>query len=128
MNRQFLLNIIFLLLGSRASAQVYLEMHFPIGVDPCQGLPVEVRVTNESNKPVTGATLQLLTGVHISYRQGSLSAGNIHLLSDSDPRGPVFGLDFLDLCESISFSFWLNHGCAIQSHEDSLEMVMNVAK
>ena len=128
MNRPFLINIIFLLLGSWASAQVYIEMHFPVGVDPCQGLPVEVRVTNESNKPVTGATLQLLTGTHMSYRQGSLSAGNIHLLSDSDPRGPVFGLDFLDLCESVSFSFWLNHGCAVQSHEDSLEMVMTVAK
>lgn len=119
---RILFSILFLFIQFSVQAQIFVELRTPQGVDPCQGLPVEVRVINEGNKPVTGATLQFKKGTHLTYRPGSLSAGTVRPRNLTDPAGPVFSLDFLDICESLSFSFWMEHGCASQSHSDSFEM------
>ncbi|MBK9270300.1 MAG: gliding motility-associated C-terminal domain-containing protein [Saprospiraceae bacterium] len=102
-------------------AQVWIELKTPQGVDPCQGIPVEIRIVNEGNRPLQQADIQIKTSQHLSYRAGSLVSqdvvpGNIH-----HPEGPIFTLNFLDICESTSFQLWLEHGCALQSHNDSLE-------
>ncbi len=108
-----------------AHSQVFIELRSPQGVDPCKGLPVEVRVINEGNQAIRQASIQLLSHAHLIYRPGSLSVGQINPQDLNHALGPIFSLDFLDICESISFNFWMDHGCNAQNHNDSIEAKLN---
>ncbi len=107
-------------------AQVFVELSVPQTIEQCLGLPVQVRISNEGKMPLRDADIQLLISNHFQYRGNSLSGNNIEVLNASDPAGPLFRLRFLDVCESTSFQFWMDHNCAAQGHQDSLHLMFSL--
>ncbi|MCC6814912.1 MAG: gliding motility-associated C-terminal domain-containing protein [Saprospiraceae bacterium] len=121
MSSRIIIFFIVLLLGVSLHAQIYVVLKSPQGINPCQGLPIEIRVINEGKNVITNSNLQFLKGSHLTYRQGSLSGDSIQIINSKDPKGPLFRIDRLDICESLTFNFWMDHGCASEIHADSFK-------
>ncbi|MBK6824351.1 MAG: hypothetical protein IPG87_15730 [Saprospiraceae bacterium] len=94
-------------------------MSLPLNTEQWQGLPVEIRITNEGKTPVRNADIQFFANNHFTFRPNSLSGNQVSLKNAQHPSGPQFQLSFLDICETTSFQFWMDHVCSAKSHADS---------
>ena len=107
------------------SGQISISMSLPLNTEQCQGLPVEIRITNEGKTPVRNADIQFFTGNHLTFRSNSLTGSQVSTKNPNHPSGPQFQLGFLDICETTSFQFWMDHVCSAKSHADSFYTQFN---
>ena len=110
--------LLFCLLQFSLGAQIHLEMKVPQSMSQCQGLPIEVTIFNDGSEAITSADIQVQCSDEWTFRTGSFQGSKVSLSNPAASGGPAFFLPFLDVCESTSFIFWLDHICAEESHID----------
>ena len=119
MNKSLYFSFLLCVFWLKLSGQISISMSLPLNTEQCQGLPVEIRITNEGKTPVRNADIQFFANNHFTFRPNSLSGNQVSLKNAQHPSGPQFQLSFLDICETTSFQFWMDHVCSAKSHADS---------
>ena len=108
MNKSLYYSFLLCVFWLKLSGQISISMSLPLNTEQCQGLPVEIRITNEGKTPVRNADIQFFANNHFTFRPNSLSGNQVSLKNAQHPSGPQFQLSFLDICETTSFNFgWI---------------------
>ncbi|HEX5624852.1 MAG TPA: hypothetical protein VFX48_02450, partial [Saprospiraceae bacterium] len=108
-----------------ASSQIFVKVSLPQSLEQCQGLPVEISITNEGRTPVRNADIQFFTSSYFRFRANSLTGKSVVPVNTGHPAGPQFRLLDLDICETTSFQFWMDHACSAQGHQDAFYATFN---
>jgi gliding motility-associated-like protein len=125
MYKSLYLSLLLCVFWLNLSGQISISMSLPLNTEQCQGLPVEIRITNEGKTPARNADIQFFTGNHLTFRPNSLTGSQVSIKNQNHPSGPQFQLSFLDICETTSFQFWMDHVCSAKSHADSFYTQFN---
>ena len=107
-----------LLFSPDLDAQYLTEMSLPSQTSPCDLLPVEITLYNDSGAAVEASFFQLEHQGGFTYRPGSVRGEAVEEdIAHTD--GPVFQIPVVEACESISFIIWLDHVCANEDIDEN---------
>ena len=117
---------VILLIGHSLQAQYFVDIKSPSQSSPCVDYPVEVVLTNDGGTTLDASLFQLLVTSGFEYIIGSVSND----VSESDPfheDGPIFSIEEIPPCESISFLLWLKHECISEDVEEVIQGLWRTA-